>query len=226
MDQAAEMCFALMSSGGKDSTLALDRARRQGRDVRYLVNVYDGPSDRVAFHGTRQDLIAAQAVACELEHFSAATDPDHPYESVFLQTLDDLKNKGVGGVVFGNIHLADVREWYEGRVRDAGLEHIEPLWGDDPPDLLREVVKRGFRSVVVSVDLQQGGADLLGREIDEDFVTAVGQLPVMDACGERGEYHSFVYDGPTFAHPVLTERGEIRTERNHRLLDLTLKPSA
>ena len=86
-----------------------------------------------------------------------------------LSTLDDLKNLGVSGVIFGNIHLADVREWYEGRVRDAGLEHVEPLWGDDPPHLLREVVERGFRSIIVSVDLQQGGADLLGREIDEDF---------------------------------------------------------
>ncbi len=188
------MPYALMSSGGKDSTLALDRARREGLDVRYLVNVYDGPSDRVAFHGTHRDLISAQAAACELEHFSAATDPDHPYESVFLQTLGDLKNQGVSGVVFGNIHLADVRQWYEDRVRDAALEHVEPLWEDDPPDLLREVVERGFRSIIVSVDLQQGGADLLGREIDEDFVTAVGLLPELDACGERGEYHSFVYD--------------------------------
>ncbi|MCZ6858450.1 MAG: hypothetical protein O7F70_10655, partial [Gemmatimonadetes bacterium] len=71
-----------------------------------------------------------------------------------------------------------------------------------------------------------GGADLLGKEIDEDFVTAVGRLPEMDACGERGEYHSFVYDGPTFAYPVVVDRGEIRTERNHRLLDLTLTPGA
>jgi uncharacterized protein (TIGR00290 family) len=220
------MSFALMSSGGKDSTLALDRARREGLDVRYLVNVYDGPSDRVAFHGTHRDLIAAQAAACELEHFAARTDPDHPYEPVLLRTLDDLKNKGVSGVVFGNIHLADVRQWYEDRVRDVGLEHVEPLWGDDPPDLLREVVERGFRAIVVSVDLQQGGADLLGMEIDRYFVTAVGRLPTIDVCGERGEYHSFVYDGPTFAHPVLTERGEIRSERDHRLLDLTLTPSA
>ena len=217
--------YAVMSSGGKDSTLALDRARRQNLDVRCLVNIYDGPSGRVAFHGTRQALIADQAAACKLEYLSAATDPDNPYESVFLKTLRDLKDRGISGVIFGNIHLADVREWYETRVRDAGLDHVEPLWGDSPHLLLDEVVHRGFSGIVVSVDLQQGAADLLGRAIDKEFVTAVRNLADIDPCGERGEYHSFVYDGPTFTRPVSVEPGEIRTERNHRLLDLILAPS-
>ena len=84
------MCYALMSSGGKDSTLALDRARRDGLDVRYLVNIYDGPSQRVAFHGVRADLIAAQAEACGLNLVAAHTDADNPYEPVLLRTLRDL----------------------------------------------------------------------------------------------------------------------------------------
>lgn len=216
------MCYALMSSGGKDSTLALDRVRRDGLDVRYLVNLFDRPSGRVAFHGVRTAVIAAQARACGLEHVSAHTDADNPYEQVLLRTLKDLERRGVTGLVFGNIHLADVREWYESRVRDAGLSHVEPLWGEPPAGLVREVVERGFRPIVVSVDLQQGAADLLGREIDEDFLKIVADRADLDACGERGEYHTFVYDGPTFADPVAIERGEVREERNHKLLDLTL----
>ena len=216
------MRYALMSSGGKDSTLALDRARRQGLDVQYLVNIYDGPSQRVAFHGVRTALIAAQAAACGLEHVSAHTDADNPYEPVLLHTLRDLAGRGVSGIVFGNIHLADVREWYETRVRDAGLDHVEPLWGDSPASLVREVVEREFRAIVVSVDLEQGGADLLGREIDEEFLGLVEGRDGLDACGERGEYHTFVCDGPTFTHALSVERGEIREERNHRLVDLLL----
>jgi len=218
------MSFALMSSGGKDSTLALDRARRQHIDVRYLVNIYDAASERVAFHGVRASLIAAQARTLGLEVLQAATDPDHPYESVFQKTLGDLAAKGVSGVIFGNIHLADVREWYESRVRDAGLDHVEPLWGDSPADLVAEFVDRKFQAVIVSVDLQQGAEDLLGRAIDREFVTDVARIDGLDACGERGEYHSFVYDGPTFERPLAITPGVIRTEKNHRLLDLTLEP--
>lgn len=217
------MSFALMSSGGKDSTLALDRARRQHLDVRYLVNIFDAVSDRVAFHGSRASLVAAQAEACGLEPVQAGTDPDHPYEAVFLATLEDLAAKGISGVVFGNIHLADVREWYETRVRAAGLDHVEPLWGGPPADLVAEFVDRAFQAVIVSVDLQQGAEELLGRAIDREFVTDVAQIDGLDDCGERGEYHSFVYDGPTFEHPLAITPGVIRTERNHRLLDLTLE---
>lgn len=209
-----------MSSGGKDSTLALDRALRRGLEVGYLVNIYDGPSQRVPFHGTRQPLIAAQAAALGLEHVAAATDEDNPYEPVFLDTLAHLREQGVEGIVFGNIHLADVREWYETRVRRAGLEHVDPLWGDAPAALLHEVVQREFRATVVSVDLKQGAADLLGRTIDAEFEAAVAKIPNLDPCGERGEYHTYVWDGPTFRRPVLVETGAIREERGHRLLDL------
>lgn len=179
----------------------------------------------MAFHGTSQVLIANQAAACKLENLSAATDPDNPYEPVFLKTLRDLKDRGISGVIFGNIHLADVREWYETRVRNAGLDHVKPLWGDSSHSLLDEVVYRGSSGIVVSIDLQQDSADLLGRAIDEEFVTEVRDLTDIDPCGERGEYHSFVYDGPTFARPVSVKLSEIRKERNHRLLDLIPVPS-
>ena len=136
------------------------------------------------------------------------------------ELLGDLEQRGVTGIVFGNIHLADVREWYETRVTAAGLAHVEPLWGEPPLSLVREVVERGFRPIVVSVDLQQGAADLLGREIDDDFVKTVEIRKNMDPCGERGEYHTFVYAGPTFNDPISVERGDVREERNHSLLDL------
>src|SRR6185503_10648749 len=167
------MAYALMSSGGKDGTLALDRALRQGLDVRMLANIYEGSTGRVRFHGVRSELIAHQAAALGLELVSAHTSPQD-FEPVFLKVLDQLRGRGCTGIVFGNIHLADVRAWYEDRVRNAGLDHVEPLWGDPPIELVHEVVERGYRALMVSVDLKQRAAGLLGRELDADLLTEIG----------------------------------------------------
>ena len=213
------MAYALMSSGGKDSTLALDRARRQGLDVRYLANIYEGSTERVRFHGVRAPLIRAQAEALGLEPILRHTHPAD-FETVFLGLLEQLHDQGVEGMVFGNIHLADVRAWYEERVRDAGLDHVEPLWGEPAIEILHEVVERGYHGLVVSVDLKQLAAEFFGRELDADLITEIGITDGLDACGERGEYHTFVYDGPAFGHPVAFRRGESREIEGHRFLDL------
>lgn len=213
------MPYALMTSGGKDSTLALDRALREGLDVRFLVNIYEGSSGRVRFHGIRQDLISAQARALGLELLAGHTGPK-AFEPVFLDLLQALKARDVTGIVFGNIHLADVRQWYEDRVRGAGLEHVEPLWGEPPIELAWEVVERGYHILVVSVDLGQKAADFLGREFDADLVTEIGVTDDLDPCGERGEYHTFVYDGPSFTQPVAFSLGEQVEFEGHRFIDL------
>jgi uncharacterized protein (TIGR00290 family) len=210
-----------MSSGGKDGTLAYDRATRSGLDVRYLANIYEGSTGRVRFHGVRQDLITRQAESLGLELVSAHTTPA-AFEPVFLQTLETLKQKGCDGVVFGNIHLADVRQWYEDRVLAAGLDHVEPLWGDAPIELVHEVVERGYRAVIVSVDLKQNAARFLGRELDADLLTEIGITDNLDACGERGEYHTYVFDGPTFKKPVPFTRGQKVEIDGHQFVDLML----
>lgn len=213
--------YALMSSGGKDSTLALDRARREGRDVRYLANIFEGTTGRVRFHGVRSELIARQAAALGLELVADRTTPQ-AFEPVFLRMLDELVRRRVGGVIFGNIHLADVRAWYEDRVRTARLDHLEPLWGQPPATLLREFVSRGYRALVVSVDLAQPAAPLLGRDVDGELVSRILATDGVDPCGERGEYHTFVYDGPEFRAPLSVHRGEEVEIDGHRFLDLLL----
>lgn len=217
------MFYALMSSGGKDSTLALDRARRMGLEVRFLANIYDGASGRVRFHGVRHELINAQATSLGLECVQAETTPE-AFEAVFLQLLDDLRTRGCRGVVFGNIHLEDVRGWYERRVRAKGLEHVEPLWGEPAIELVHEVVERGYRALVVGVDLKQPAAGFLGRELDADLLTEIGITDGLDAAGECGEYHTFVHDGPAFAYPLLIRAGHSVDFNGHRFLDLTLAP--
>lgn len=213
------MSYALMSSGGKDCTLALDRARRNGFDVQYLGNIYDGATGRVRFHGIRRDLVEAQALALGLEPVLMHTNPAD-FEPVFLELLEDFGQRGVTGVLFGNIHLKDVRSWYEERVAAAGLEHVELVWGEPPMELLYEVVERGYHGLLVSVDLTERAARFLGRELDADLLTDIGITDDLDPCGERGEFHTFVYDGPEFRQPVHFEVGDTVDREGHRFLDL------
>ncbi|HET9781614.1 MAG TPA: diphthine--ammonia ligase [Candidatus Dormibacteraeota bacterium] len=210
--------FALMWSGGKDSALALHRARARGLDVQLLLNFYDQDTGRVRFHATPIALLHEQAAAIGIELRAIGTTwPE--MDSALQEELGRLRGCGFTGIVFGDIHLADVRAWYEGRVRAAGLEHVEPLWGDPSPNLLSEFVKSGGRAVVTCVDLNKLDESWLGRIIDDAFVAGIAAIGI-DACGENGEYHSFAFDGPVFARPVSWVAGERRTDGTFEQLDL------
>lgn len=213
------MVHALAWSGGKDSTLALDRAVRQGLDVRYLFNIVHGLTGRVRFHGVRAAMIARQADALGLDLVQPRTTPEG-FEAAFLGGLDDLRGRGVDGIVFGNIHLDDVRAWYEERTTARGLAHVEPLWGGAPADLVAEVLVRGYRTRIVSVDLARGRRDWLGRVLDTELAAKIAATPGTDPAGEQGEYHSFVFDGPLFRCPVGHRRGDVHEEEGHAQLDL------
>jgi uncharacterized protein (TIGR00290 family) len=207
-----------MWSGGKDSALALRRALARGLEVDALVNLIDGPSGRVRFHATRAELIAAQAAALSRPLRQIATTP-HDFEARFRAALASLAADGFGGVVFGDIHLAEVRAWYEQRVREAGLEHVEPLWGEPPDALLREFVAGGGRAVITCVEVARLGSAWLGRVIDDAFPGEIAAAGI-DPCGENGEYHSFAFAGPPFRSAVAWAPSEIREESGFAQLDL------
>jgi uncharacterized protein (TIGR00290 family) len=213
------MPYALMSSGGKDGTLALDRARRRGLDVRWLASVFEGETGRVRLHGIRHELLAAQAKSLGLEPVLVRTQAES-FEPTFGRLLADLAGRGCTGVLFGNISLGDVRAWYEERVTGAGLEHVELIWGEPAMELAYEVVERGYRALVVSVHLRMRAVPFLGRELDADLLTEIGITDDLDPCGERGEYHTFVFDGPEFHNPVPFTIGERVEREGHRYLDL------
>jgi uncharacterized protein (TIGR00290 family) len=212
------MRCAVMWSGGKDSALAADRARRNGAEIACLVNFYDEATGRVRFHATRTELIAAQADAMAVPLVQLGT-AWHRFDGAFGDTLDELARDGIDGIVFGDIHLADVRAWYEIRVRAAGLTHVEPLWGGDPGELLAEFVATGGRAVVTCCESEKLDDSWLGRVIDERFVAEIAALPI-DPCGENGEYHSFAFAGPLFKRPVPYALGERRSDGRFVQLDL------
>jgi len=213
------MALALMTSGGKDGTLALDRARREGRDVRWLASVFEGNTGRLRFHGVPHQLLVTQARALGLEPVLTRTHPDS-FEDAFGRLLADLKRRGCTGVLFGNVSLTDVRAWYEERVTAAGLAHHEPLWGEPSMELVYEVVERGYHALVVAVNLTMKATRFLGRELDADLVTEIGITDDLDPCGERGEYHTFVFDGPEFETPVGFVMGGALEREGHRFIDL------
>ncbi len=215
------MNCALFWSGGKDSLLALDRARAAGLNICRLVNIYEGSSGRVRFHGVRKELLAAQAKALGLELLQRKTCPE-TFEQAFLGLLEELKQLGMEGIVFGNIHLADIRAWYEERTTSRGFRHIEPLWDSSPSALIREFVGRGHQARVVSVYLTCGRPEWLGRDFSEDFIAELENCENVDVCGERGEYHSFAFGGPLFQTPLELQGASRLEMENHLILDFTL----
>jgi uncharacterized protein (TIGR00290 family) len=216
---------AVWFSGGKDSMLALDRAVRAGCTGLRLVTLYDHDSGRVRFHGVPAEVMRAQADALGLPMRCYSTTPS-TFEEVFLAALAEQRAEGIGGVIFGNIHLADVRAWYEERVRAAGLEHIEPIWGEPPVMLVREVIARGYRAVLTCVEAACADRAWLGRPITPELVDTFAAAGI-DPCGERGEYHTLVTDGPLFRHPLAVRLGvvpgEIHEENGFCQLDVRLE---
>ncbi len=206
--------WALATASGKDATLALTRARAAGLDVAWALSVFEGNTGLVRFHGTPRALVEAQARALGLEPFLDETHP-RGFEEVFVSLLHRARDAGAGGVVFGNLHLAEIRDWYGARVSAAELLHREPLWGVPPEAVARAVVEEGFRARVTAVNLELGDPAWLGREVDDalidTFVTAG-----IDPAGERGEYHTFVHDGPGFSGPVPFRVDGVEEREGHR----------
>ncbi|HEY6128445.1 MAG TPA: hypothetical protein VIW23_09710 [Candidatus Acidoferrum sp.] len=198
-------------SGGKDSTLAL-HALRQRDDVRVtglLTTVTEG-YDRISMHGVRRSLLLEQVKALGLPLHEVRIPPQcvNPiYESRMEQALRDQLAAGVRTVAFGDIFLQDLREYRERNLARAGMNAIFPIWKRETRELAREFCTLGFRAIAVCIDPKKLSRDFAGRELDESFFHDLPQD--VDACGENGEFHTFVYDGPIFSRPIVVQRGEV-----------------
>jgi len=140
------------------------------------------------------------------------------YERLMGDAMRELAARGVRRVAFGDIFLADLRAWREERLAGAGTSAVFPLWGGDTTELLRGFTRAGFRAVLVCVDRRKLDRSFAGRELGEPLL---GEFPAgVDPCGENGEYHSFVYDGPVFSRPVAFERGVVLDRGDRSFVDL------
>ena len=219
--------IALSWSGGKDSALALHALLRDRTvDVAALVTTVTSEYDRVSMHGVRTALLEEQATVLGLPLHVVRIPPgatNAQYERAMRGALQTLRERGMAAMAFGDLFLADVREYRERLVSDTGVEALFPIWGRSTGPLARRFVRDGFRAVLVCVDPRQIDVSHCGAEFDEVLLEA---LPATaDPCGENGEFHTFVYDGPMFDRPIRARRGEVVEKSGFVFCDL-LPPDA
>ncbi|HJT31831.1 MAG TPA: diphthine--ammonia ligase [Pirellulales bacterium] len=209
-------------SGGKDSALALYYLRRmeQQYEVVGLLTTVSDEYRRVSHHGVQEVLLDRQAAALglPLDKLYVPTNSTLPctheqFVQMMGEKLTAYRDAGVRYVAHGDIFLEDLRRYRETNLARLGMQGVFPLWHRDTTELVEEFVSLGFRAVLSCIDGQKLDESFVGREIDHSFL---GDLPpTVDPCGEYGEYHSFVYDGPIFREPIGVHVGE-RVQREQR----------
>jgi uncharacterized protein (TIGR00290 family) len=197
-------------SGGKDSAMAL-HALRADADCRItaLLTTITEEYDRISMHGVRRVLLERQAESLGLPLHPVLIPPqcnNAIYEARMKEALEQHFARGVRKVAFGDIFLVDLREYREKNLAQVGMKALFPIWKRDTSELAREFVRRGFRAVTVCVDPRVLDASFAGRELDASFFADLP--PGVDPCGENGEFHTFVFDGPIFRTPISCQVGE------------------
>jgi diphthine-ammonia ligase len=189
-------------SGGKDSCFAYYKALSQGFDVLSLVTFMESES-KSNFHAINSELLDAQAKALGVPLVKRVTEPAL-YEQQFKETMLQFKAKGVEGLVTGDIYEVAMHEehWLERVCREVGLKPIRPLWQGDTTKIFKDFVAAGFEATIVRTKLSLLGEEWLGRQLDDKFLSDLLKLGNVDPCGEGGEYHTVVTDGPIFKQRI------------------------
>lgn len=213
----------LMSwSGGKDCVLALEALRRSSQfDVVELVSGFCRETDCIGIHEVRRELIREQAASLGLP-LSEVDLPICPsngeYETVWQTYYRTRMENGISHVAFGDLFLKDIRAYREQFLGSIGMHAIFPLWGQSTSTLAREAIESGLMAVICSCDSQRLNRRFAGRLFDRQLIE---ELPAdCDPCGENGEFHTFVFDGPGFSRPVPWQRGEIHRRGTVDFCDL------
>lgn len=197
-------------SGGKDCTMALYQfLKSNGEKPDGLLTAYNTKFNRVTMHGVPMDLIEAQAEALEIPLYTLGlpeNTTDELYEELLLEKFKELIEDGFEEVVFGDIFLEDLREYRIRQLEEVGLKYRFPIWKRDTSDLIKEFVALGFKTMIVSVNGSVLSKEFAGVTISDSFIK---KLPKeVDPCGENGEFHSFVFDGPIFKNEILFVKGD------------------
>lgn len=213
-------------SGGKDSALALYEITNSGRyDVLELLTTVNKDYDRISIHGLRRVLLEQQAKALgfplEKTLISKGASDDE-YENELSKALKRQRRNDVSSVVFGDIFLEDVRKYREQILAKAEMNGIFPLWKKDTQALASKFINLGFKAIITSIDSDVLAKAFVGREYDEQFLSTLPDN--VDPCGENGEFHSFVYNGPIFHKRVSFQKGEC-VQRENRFYYCDLLPA-
>ncbi|MDR9457691.1 MAG: diphthine--ammonia ligase [Salegentibacter sp.] len=203
-------------SSGKDAAFALYKVQKEGEyDVQKLVSTINTETRRVSMHGLRVGLMQEQADAIGIPLQLIKLDGNvsmQTYNDLMEMETEKLLDEGLNYSIFGDIFLEDLREYREKQLGEIGIKAVFPLWKKDTSQLMQEFLEAGFKAIVVSVNAAKLDKSFCGRLLDESFLK---DLPSdVDPCGENGEFHTFVYDGPIFRKPISFEIGEV-VEKNY-----------
>lgn len=191
------MCKAVVSySGGKDSILALERAITQGYRIEALLVTFDVRTGRSFFHNLPLGLLKEVGRCLELP-FKAVDSQGEDYRERFAAVLESFKRSGTEVCVFGDIDIEEHRSWCRSLCDEVGLKAVFPLWGEKREDLVREIISKGYRCVLQKVRKSCFDKTVLGLPLTEELIEGM-KAKNIDVCGENGEYHTFVVDGPLF----------------------------
>lgn len=206
-------------SGGKDCCLACYRATAKGLQVHYLVNMVTEDGQRSRSHGLAAKWLQLQAEAIGIPLIQRRT-TDSNYEAEFKSALLALKKEGITAGVFGDIDFNAHREWIDRVCAETGITPYLPLWEEDQNKLLREFIDSGFEALVVATRAELLGEDWLGRKLDADFQADLSRLENITPCGEAGEYHTLVTNGPLFQKRIkIIETSKVLRD-GHWFLDI------
>jgi len=212
-------------SGGKDSVMALHESLGASEcEIVELMATVSEEYRRVSHHGVREELLDAQAAAIGiplhkvyLPSGQGGGCSNEVYEAIMNRVMDGYKARGVSTVAFGDLFLEDLRAWREANLAKAGIRGLFPIWKRNTTELAREVIRLGYKAYVSCVEAHVGPG-FVGRLYDEKFLNELSST--IDPCGENGEFHSFVFDGPIFRTPVAVEVGELVTRDGRFYADL------
>lgn len=191
-------------SSGKDSAWCLHELRRESRwEVAGLLVTLNERFGRVAMHAVREGLLEAQADAAGIPLWKIPIPypcSNGEYEAAMAEAVRHARAEGLSAVAFGDLFLEDVRRYREERMAGTGLEPLFPLWGRPTAELARQMIAGGLRARLTCVDPRHLPPSFAGREFDAALLAELP--PNVDPCGERGEFHTFAYDGPMFRRPI------------------------
>ena len=215
-------------SGGKDSTLALERLLGDASvRVAALVTTVTTGFDRIAMHGVRRSILRRQVELLGIPLIEAEIPPqadNATYEASFADALVRASaDERIDTIAFGDLFLADVRAWREAMLARLGWRGRFPLWGEDTTRLARHFVERGYRAILSCVDTQQLDGAFCGRDFDASLLADMPDR--VDPCGENGEFHTCVHAGPIFRGEIALDRGE-RVLRDDRFQYVDLIPAS
>ena len=212
------MNFAISYSGGKDSALALHRMIKQGHTPVALITTVNAEQNRSWFHGIHNNLLRSVSSSLQIPLILCECAPND-YCHALESSLEEAQLMGADSCVFGDIDIDGHKKWNEELCHKLGLNCVLPLWQQDREILTREVISIGFRALIKIVDCEKLDASFLGQTLSESIIHKLKVLGV-DICGENGEYHTFVFDGPIFTSPVTFQTGEIIDFGTHKAIEI------